>query len=382
MTILTRLLTKQCRQRRLQVKAHGFSLVEMMMQLTLLITVTVPLVMMLNTQKEQIEENQLVTENESLTSQLFDNLVMQHPDPIDAFGVPSNARVSIYCDPGSAVKTKEEYLATCTNKGEDVDKGPFFTRTLQYTANNQGIVDNRGIKVTVQLYKSKNGNNETPYYEASREYQIDTYRVNVGSATDATTMQTPYRNDFAQKIAADRMGHLWYPEYITARQSPSSGGNNLAYNTGCSGYGLGTVTAEAPYNTFRDISCTGGAEYLFKATPGMLYDVNLYFVLPANFSATNSCLTNTHGVSCALADIRLESLRNDHNNVITLGSFENYDIAAATGPGLGNVGKGTVLHTTVVAPVDAADLRITVRPTVSSARVYLAGIELVRRSDQ
>lgn len=357
----------------------GFSLTETLMQMMILTTVTIPMLMLVNIQSNQIEDLRQTTENQVLVRQLFDNVMLPHPDPVDTYTVSSNT--SIYCDPQTKVKSESDYTSTCTSGGPDEDKPPFFRRSVSYTSTKYDAV-----KVTVELYETSASG--TPYFTLAREYQLDSYRVNMGEvATDLKSVAQPASDNFGTQVDTDIMGNLWQPEYVDTLTAPSSGGNNAYYNGGCaSGYAAaGPLSGlKAPYNMYRDMDsggCSTGVSYIFKVMPGVTYDVNLHFVLPSS-PATN-CLTDTHNVSCALADIEIFSRDSTYSGTYPkLREYNNFDISAAAS--IGQTLQGVTLQTPVTTLNNTAELEIKVKPTTgaSTTHVYLAGIEVLRRPDQ
>lgn len=384
-------MTSNANQQHQPSSAAGFSLVEVLMQLGLLITVTVPLLMMLNSQEQQMNSSRNSIAEQVFVNQLFDNVILQHPDPIDAFTISS--LTSLYCDPATKmIKDADEYSSTCGvsdmgEPGSDMAKGPFFTRDLAFDNGNSSN-GYRSLKITVKLYKSKTSG--TPYYQLSRAYNLDSFRIRMGEMVSQYTLS----NDFAAKITTDASGNPWYPVFYAGSSSPDASTEDdsswyvmrMGTNSCVLSYpSASDTTLEVPFNkymTFNSTGCLNGiASHFRNLVGGETYSVQFYFMPPSGNSST-SCLANTTGLSCNMADIGIEAT-DSGGTVYSLQSYKNLDLTTYGG-GLGVAGRGVIVRSEITMPQNARVLKISLKPTALAGvttAVYLSGIEIIRRPE-
>ncbi len=380
---------------------QGFSLIETLMQLAVLTIVTVPMIMLINLQRENIEITKQDTKNTIFAEQLFDVVTPQHPRPIEAFTVDSYTSgantylYSVLCDPASRTKINYDsyantidntkYTTTCplTGNGPDEDEGPFFRRTVTYEEGNMGL------RVTVQLYSSRNYPAGTPIFEMSRVYDIDSFRLLPAQlVVDNGTTNNDVLTDFENNIYVDGNDSLWYPTYSRpATLSPAGGNNFTSYSVanGCSGSVTYNSGAAFPYyqnNTLNSASCPGW-QFFFKAIPNTAYEVNIYTQIPAgaSYGGSTTCLNNTVNSSCAMLDVTIRSRNATYTTSPTLKTIRYFDQDLAAN------GKGHpyMLHALVKTPADAAELEVIVKPSTPNTGTivaFISGIEVVRRFDQ
>ncbi len=336
-------------------RSSGLSLIEVMMQLVILSIVTVPTLMLLNAQKHTAAQQQLETKNLVITNALFDNFLPQHPDPTVTTTYNVAKPISIYCDPASRIPTS----GTCGSGTQ----APFFTRTLAMTS------DVPGVRVQIKLFSATNS--ATPFFQASRVYRFDAYRIKLGNPITSSTI-----GNFEGVIQPDQWGNIWYPQYVT-------GGSNLQnqsyYSSSCNP-GTGSSTASFPFDTYLNIThsaCPNGFIQDVKAQPGATYDVNFYF----SSNVTSGCsLPGYTGVSCALADIGYTYT----GLASPIPLANNFDIAAASSFGDPNA-PGLVVHKTITLPqANFSDMQLVVKSSgiANNTQVPLAGIEVIKRQDQ
>ncbi len=380
----------------------GFSLAETLIQLTILVIVTVPMIMILNIQKQGITTTQESTVNRVLTDQLFDNILPLSADPITDYQIAfytgsgnTQYHYAIACDPASKFKSPTQYTATCpgTGGGSEEMKGPFFKRALSYVGSNDRL------RVTIQLFREQRhtAGAETPYYEVSREYDLNAYRLRMGS-TD-TNPNAPARN-----FDTDSTGKQWYGESTIFTNMNALGANdhnNLYFVTLATGCPAANYTKQTPadanlltipFKNYRQIQCNQGVHYNFKATPNTTYDVRFYYLLPKNENLSFNCVSNAPTISCALASMEIVSLGANHTVGPNLFTQSMYDINAATGLSTNSSSpvnissKGAVFQTTVQTANNTEELQIRVAaaqsPPATTTKVYLSGIEVIQRQSQ
>jgi len=365
-----------------RLKTSGFSLAETMMQLMILTAVTIPMVMLLNVQKNNISQTQQTTTDKIQAQQLFDHVVVQDPNPIADYTV--NTYPSALCDPALATLP-----ASCTTNPITAP-GPYFTRTVKYlpdiNANGTyGKQDqaNGGLLVTVNLYHGSgvNVNNavQTPYYTATRTYQLDAYRIQVGALNGTLTW--------------DNSGNSWFPDTLVTATTNSGTPTwtvvspNATFS--CPTPAVPTTTpntSEAPFNNYCMISTKYEPTYTFSVMPNKTYDVNLYFVQPSAANVSG-CLSSVTNASCFLADINLST------NMGALNSYLNFDLNAATGMSVTSssnnfsIPMGYVLHSTIQTQPGTSSLNVQILPSASCTKgdtctTYLSGVEVLRRDIQ
>lgn len=406
----------------------GLSLIESTLQLMILTTVTVPMVMMVNLQKDTLVENEKDVISQVIADQLFDNVYPQAPFPkaYEVLGPDDGvAPTSIYCDPATLSKEGDggTFSATCgalAPNNEDIAKGPFFERDVEYVNNGPTI------KVTVKLYEDQTVGG-TPTYVTSREYDIDNYRVmalNVGLDTRAfsnTVLSTQrlylqeYHNNFARYY--DSEGNPWFGIRKTGVGEPAFTRHDPI---GCAGASTELNSAWAPYGGRPLTGGTHGAAvyylagaggncvisnldpatapgdlkgtyYVFKVRPNTKYDVKVRYVLPSAVFMGGMTGTN---LTTALSSVRIFSNAGTPSTPLSpsastylptstlLQGFPNFDVGTAGAQWTStSLGHGPVLSSTVETPSDSQYLIVNVGASTTNSTVYIAGIEVSRRAD-
>lgn len=231
----------------------GFSLVEMLMTLSLLTVVSLPMVMMIHQQKQEAEASKAKSQSVLAIGRLFDTVNVSNFN-YGAYTQLESAKTSVLCDPYlPAHKTDATYCANTL---------PLFDRSVTY---NQS--DNT-LDVTVNLYYSTSGGAD---YTLSRKYSpYQHYRIMTApTATNA--------NKF--KVRIDSEGNAWSVEALS---TATTFRNFLPQQTktNCTST---TVTAGEPYfENYRPIGTSGCAsEYYFNVVPQKRYAVKVYYTAVA-----------------------------------------------------------------------------------------------------
>lgn len=388
--------------------AKAFSLIEIMMQIALLATVTIPILMMLNGEKGLIEKNRTKTINQIIANQLLDNVIIQHPQVQLAYNVdfdPPNNITSVYCDPATKNLNQPDYYRLCTGNGAYVNRPPFFKRD-GYSR--------------VDIYNSKDADPTKPDFSLERQVEIGSQRIHFESTLDPLAdyqnISAPnYRWNqyffnnlgFGLKTKTDDEGHFWYPmPDPSSTIDPEFTNYYFTYNTGCSPGSSTTPVGWSDTNPrlFKPLyltssNCAEGVSLYFiqlgvhkdRAT----YDVTLYFnyfehsatdpntgQLMSPTPVSYNCLSNTHQVSCALADVEISGYNFGNGDEAPIKTYRNFDYYTASGR---MKEQGTALHTSFKMPSSFHGLKITVKPTVpdsGTTEVHLTAVEIVPRRDQ
>lgn len=169
-------------------RTTGFSLVELIMLLGILTMVVLPMLMVMDRQNDF-----LVTTNRQAQTQFYAKKLMDAVDPRmprvnDAYDVPitvaglygsayqTSVRYSIWCDPAAKDIDKSVDFAAGTGRcilaGTDYVRGPFFERDVSIDATTNTV------QIRVSLYLAQTGG--TPFYQTSRDVDIDAFRINLG----------------------------------------------------------------------------------------------------------------------------------------------------------------------------------------------------------
>jgi type II secretory pathway pseudopilin PulG len=386
----------------------GFSLIEVMLQLVVISVAVMPIMMTLVLQKTLAVQNQVLASNQIVSDQLFDNVLIQHPDPIDTYTVSTNT--SVLCDPADRLMyTSATYPAACDVGGTTTNSPPFFQRSLSYSANLASI------QVNVSLYKKSTST--VPYYTAGRVYRYDAYHIYFGRPTGSTLGDTtnadlinPTLTDFNTLIQPDNAGNkLWYPEasYWSGGGPPGANASNfnyyISYPATCHTEHIATSSAglDYPYtqavqldnNSSNSGTCPNFTAN-FKVLPYTLYDVNLSFVVPMK-SQTGSwpsrmntgCWAAPHSSVLSCSVINLNNNTNGDASTTVMGG--QYDIGLATSSN-NNVTTADYSYVVHYQWIDFSTtglnlLKITpqaMKPDTLTNYVYLSGIEVIPHGQQ
>lgn len=372
-----------------QSSHRGFSLTEMILQMTILTIVTLPMLMLLNLQKDTIEQNKQNTVNQVQTDMLLNNITIQHPNVTGLYTVDTETPLSIHCDP--ATKTKTSY-ATCESGGADVDKGPFFRRFIDFSRDADGTSNYQGVVETVELYKS-NEEGASPYFKTTRFIQLDAYHVHYRPYSCVALDDFSTIRCFENAIITDTSGNPWYPSIVSTTGKDLDTDKALTYYqlpSACISRYLHPSNPPPPFNNawlLTSRSCASGMEQRFKVLPNQTYDINVYFTAKDSDSPSSNCLSNTSGVSCQLADITISVRDSDKDTTLILNTFNNFDIIAASRHVPGTTAPGTIFHQQVTTPRVTDDFKpnelvIQIKPTpaASTTEVAISAIEVNRRS--
>ena len=405
---------------------RGFSLIEMMWQLVILVVISLPMVMALNMQKDVLQKDQASTKNQTMVNALFSvvqpgdadwyhkyTVTAQGPYTYDSsndkWTTPNvnGSKISIYCDPASPAVDS----AGCTvdpngNPGIKMNQPPFFTRTLSVTTDGK-------LHVALSLYDK--AGSTTPFSQPSRDFDLGTYRILVNTAVPPYQANQPR----LETPKTDAVGHVWFPDVHFQANGDSNTTDDRFNNTNrwsfirqryCPpsttdvGTTSGTPTPALPFANYIKMQLPKGtsgvcgptnanfnswANYNFKVQPQAFYDVNLYFVLPTSMTVNKDCLTAAPPgtTSCALADIYLYNSGGTTTN--NLAQFLNLDVNALAGGGdLGTTPanpKMGMFHTQVSIPANQTQLSVYIQPTMptggspATSSINLSAVEVIRR---
>ena len=228
----------------------GFSLVEMLMTLSLLTVVSIPMVMMLHQQKLETDKSRNQTQANTIIAKLFDAINFKDINAVSNY--QQSEQISIYCDskiPGNSSSGKD-----CSTTL------PLFTRNLSFDSAKNTLT------ATVDLYYSLNS--LIPDYTFTRVYTpYQNYR----------TYTIPITTTVSASSIIDSNNEVWSKEFFNEAELNPNLPEQTTSTSNCPS-STSTVSGPSPYFlTARNIVPNCSVEYYFQVLPNKRYAVKVYF---------------------------------------------------------------------------------------------------------
>ncbi|MCA9840771.1 MAG: hypothetical protein KC475_01530 [Cyanobacteria bacterium HKST-UBA03] len=372
----------------------GFSLVETIMMLGIISMVVIPALMLMDRQGEFLTEQNRIDMVDVYANTLFGNVDLDHPRVTTVYNQAT--RQSVHCDPAGKTQPASAFSGgVCDTGGADIDRPPFFTRTVDYLAPVGNADGTQAISVAINIFDAASGG--TARYSETRYYEVDAFHISFGqnySSAVTPLVATPLGTSNTE-VQADAGGTNWMP----AHESTTNGGATQiaylyhTYDNGCTPtHASMTATRpnDAPYTRVASLSgCPANVDSYntrFRVQNNTMYRVTVFFNSGTSTTST-ACMANTSGMSCHLGSIEIRSYAISgaaYASATLLAEDDVFDVVAATNEQINHGVSKTFL---VQTPANTDMLEIAVRTadntiaTSGTVVANLAGIEVIRRDD-